>query len=118
MSKVHVHHHSATAEGAALGLLAVVVFFAVVLVVPGALLVFIADKMFSLSLDLGQLWTFAVVASAAIVAVLTGAARSAATGVTHFCLLALSVGALLLVARFGFHAMWPDQLLAAFTGHS
>jgi len=118
MSKVHVHHHNATAEGAAIGVVVVVALFAVVLVAPGALLVFAVDRLLGLSLDGAQLWTFAALASAAIIGGLAGMARSFATGARRFLFLALGVAALLVVARFGFHASWPRELWAAFTGHA
>lgn len=117
MSKTHVHHHNATAEGAALGVLVFIVLFGMILIAPGAVLVFAVDRTIALKLDVAQLWTFAAVASTTMIVGSSIVARSFSTGLTRFGLLALAVGAVLVVARFGFHAEWPEQLVASFTGH-
>ena len=116
MSRSDVHHHSATAEGAAVGIVVTLALFGAILVAPGALLVFGLDRLIGLELDCAQLWTFAAVASVAVLGGLATAARSFATGFWRYFVMALAVAALLLVARFGVHASWPRELWRAFTG--
>jgi hypothetical protein len=115
MSKVDIRHHNATAEGFAVAVLAVIALLAGILVAPGAVAVFALDQLAGLSLDCAQLWIFAVLASAGMFGGLAVAARSITTGASRFFLVALGVAALLLVARFGFHAAWPRDLWSAFT---
>mgnify|MGYP001034846570 CR=1 FL=1 len=117
MSKVHVHHHNATAEGVAIAVVVAIALFSVVLAAPGALLVFAIDRTVGLSLDCAQLWTFAAVASAAIIGGLAADARCVGTGMSRFLALAFAVGAFLVVARLGFQAVWPAELWNAFVGH-
>ncbi len=116
MARTDIHHHNATAEGAVGAVGLTILLFGAILVAPGALIVFWVDRMADLALDRGPLWTFAGVASAAIVAVLSAAARSLGAGVLRYFLMALGIAAFILIARFGFHADWPRELWRAFTG--
>lgn len=116
MSKTVIHHRNATAEGAAMGLVLVVVLAAAVLASPGALVVFVVDRLLDLALDAAQLWTFAVLVSLGLFAVLAVTARGTSAGLSRFLLVALAASVLMIVARFGFHAEWPRDLWRAFAG--
>ncbi len=116
MARTDVHHHNATAEGAVAGVGLTLLLFGAVLVAPGALLVFEADRVLRLALDRGQLWTFAGVTTTLLIGTLAAAARDLGVGLRRHTLIALAVTALVLVARFGFHADWPRELWCAFTG--
>jgi hypothetical protein len=118
MARIDVRHHSATAEGLAGGAVAFLLLFGVVLVAPGAVLVFAIDRVAGLTLDCAQLWTFAVLGSAGLVGGLSAGAGSFTTGARRFAVLAFAVVVCLIVARFGFHARWPDRLWDAFAGRA
>ncbi len=116
MARTDVHHHNATAEGALAGVGLALLLFGAILVTPGALLVFAVHRLLGLSLDRGQLWTFAGVTTTVLVGALAAATRDLGVGLRRHTLIALAVTALVLVARFGFHADWPRELWCAFTG--
>lgn len=85
----------------------VAVGFALVLAAPGALATFAVAAALSLSLDVGQRWTFAVASS--VLALMALCAGSGWRGFTRYLTLSLAVSFALLVARYGFKAEWAFE---------
>lgn len=84
-------------------------------VAPGMMFVTFAIRPFAMGLDRGQLWTFSVVACAAIyVAIRLASSDGRFAGRWYLGLCALSIFSFA-VAKFAFHASWPDLMVDAFT---
>jgi hypothetical protein len=93
----------------ALGLL--MLFAALVLVAPGALLTFAAERLLWLHLDVGQRWTWAVASSVVLACAMAWRSRD---GLGRYALLAAVASAGVMVARFGTHARWAAEMLHAY----
>jgi hypothetical protein len=94
---------------AALGLLVLVA--ALVLVAPGALLTFAAERLLRLRFDVSQRWTWAVASSVLLACVMALRSRRGSDGLGRYMLLATTVSAVMLVARFGVHSRWAAEML-------
>jgi hypothetical protein len=97
-----------------LGLL--VLFGVLVLISPGALVVFVVEHTLQLSLDLGQRWTFAVAVSLVVASVfcLRSRSRYGWDGAGAYTFLAVLVAGFVFVARWGFHSPWAAAFIAAY----
>jgi amino acid permease len=96
----------------ALGL--IVLFGAMVAVAPGALLTQVFEHLVRARLDAGQRWTWAIASSAVIACAMAWRSRSAADGFGRYMLVAVTVSAVVLVARFGMHERWASEMLRAY----
>jgi hypothetical protein len=92
----------------AVGLL--VLFTALVLVAPGALLTFLFEHLCRIQLDVGQRWTRGIGSSAVAANAMPWRSRD---GLGRYMLLAVVALAAVLVARFGVHARWVAKMLGA-----
>lgn len=95
--------------------LIMVVLLGAFFVAPGMMFVTFAVRPFAMGMDRGQLWTFSAVACAAIyVAIRLATSDGRVAGRWYLALCAASIFAFAL-AKFGFHASWPDLMVDAFT---
>ncbi len=90
-------------------LIVVLVFFS-----PGILIIGLANTKLSLTFDLGQLWTFAIMAAIAIYALISVIRKSAKQGLKTYVLLCIAIIAIALISDFGFKAEWPALVVAGF----
>ncbi|MBK7402700.1 MAG: hypothetical protein IPJ34_42350 [Myxococcales bacterium] len=98
--------------GAAGGAL-VLCLLGVFLFAPGMMIVHLAVRPLAGALDRGQMWIFSVVASALLLLALhIVASERASTWYLYLCVGAVAAFAL---AKFGFHAAWPDAMFDAFS---
>lgn len=93
---------------------ALVAAFGVFFLSPGMLVIFLAVRPF-VALDRGQLWTFSAVTSVAALTVLRLCVGDSKRAGRWYAALCAAVCATFLLARFGFHAEWPDLMFDAFT---
>lgn len=97
--------------------LGLLIFFGVlVLISPGAVMVFVVEQALQLSLDIGQRWTFAVAVSLIVASVfcLRSRSRHGWDGAGTYTFLAVLVSGFVFVARWGFHSPWAAAFFAAY----
>jgi hypothetical protein len=90
----------------ALGLL--VLFMALVLVAPGAVVTFAVERLLRLRFDLTQRWTWAVASSVVLACVMALRSRDK---LGRYALLAAVASTAVVMARFGMHARWAAEML-------
>ena len=84
------------------------VFVALVLVAPGALVAFAAERLLRLGFDLTQFWAWAVGSSVVTACAMAPRSRD---GLGPYRLLAVMTSAVVLAARFGTHSRWAAEML-------
>ena len=88
--------------------------FALVFVAPGILFMGFFRSASHLPLDLGQMWTFAVVFALGVYGLLAVLYRSAWKGLKVYLILSFLSVLTGVVGHFGFKASWPEALVMQF----
>ncbi len=92
----------------------VVLFLALVATAPGAAVTFAVERGLQTPFDVGQRWTFALASSVLLACASCVCSRTGWDGFGRYILLSTATTAVLLVARFGFHAAWAAAFFAAY----
>ena len=91
-------------------------FLLTLFLLPGMMLMALVQDMLGKSLDSGQMWTFAFLLSAGLLALLIGVKKDLGKALGLHALISLGVVAFTLIAAFGFHAAFPAVYLGFFLG--
>lgn len=87
---------------------------AAILVVPGMVVLGLANRVLTLHLDIAQLWTFSILFTIVGYGIIAIRKKSAMVGFKRYLLFASITLAFVLVSFFGFKAVWPVLLLRGF----